>query len=105
MALYRIASNHCLDYLRKHRLDQVSLDRPLTDDSDSTLQDKLEAPASDSPENLRESVPSEAAALLDRLWIRIKGSFCRLGNWKGIPYEELAEMLQDASQHRQIASQ
>src|SRR3979490_3101044 len=36
--LYRIASNHCLDFLRKHRLPQISLDRPLSEDSDRTFE-------------------------------------------------------------------
>src|ERR1700730_9450773 len=40
--LYRVASNHCLDYLRKNRLDQVSLDRMLSDDSEITFQDTLQ---------------------------------------------------------------
>jgi len=39
--LYRVASNHCLDYLRKNRPTHVSLDRPLSDDSEMTFEDTL----------------------------------------------------------------
>src|SRR5438552_1185581 len=64
--LYRIAANHCLDYLRKNRPVHVSLDRPLSEDSELTFEDTLRAPPSDHPEAPLEA-PSEAAALLAAL--------------------------------------
>src|ERR1700739_56670 len=61
--LYRIASNHCLDYLRKNRPDQISLDRPLSDDGETTFEDALEAPRTERPESAVDA-PEEAGALL-----------------------------------------
>ena len=89
--LYRIAANHCLDYLRKNRPVHVSLDRPLSDDSELTLEDTLRAPASDYPEAPLEA-PSEAAALLaslepdERLILSLR-------ELDGQTYEELADLL------------
>ncbi len=89
--LYRIASNQCLDYLRKNRPDQISLDRPLSEDTEMTFADTLEAPRTDHPETSAD-VPSEAAALLaglepgERLILTLR-------ELEGRSYEELAEIL------------
>ncbi len=89
--LYRIASNHCLDHLRRNRPNQISLDRPLSEDSDMTLEDTLEAPHSDHPEASLEA-PSEAAALLNAL-DPDQRLILTLRELEGHSYEELAEML------------
>ena len=89
--LYRIASNHCLDYLRRHRPIQISLDRPLSEDSEMTFEDTLEAPPSDQPEAPLEA-PSEAAALLARLEPEQR-LILTLRELEGYSYEELGEML------------
>src|SRR5258708_2751479 len=89
--LYRIASNHCLDYLRKNRPDQVSIDKTLSEDSEATFGDTLEAPKTDHPEASID-VPTEAASLLatlepgERLILTLR-------ELEGRSYEELAEML------------
>jgi len=89
--LYRIASNHCLDYLRKNRPDQISLDRPLSDDSEMTFQDTLQAPRSDHPEASVEG-PSETAALLGALEPEQR-LILSLRELEGRSYEELAELM------------
>lgn len=89
--IYRIASNHCLDYLRKRRPIQISIDRPVTEESEATLENQLEAPFSDRPEAPLEAV-SEAAAILDRLDPDQKMILC-LRELEGHSYEELAEIL------------
>ncbi len=89
--LYRIASNHCLDYLRKNRPVQVSMDRPLSEESDMTFGDTLEAPKTDHPE-ASVDVPTEAASLLatlepgERLILTLR-------ELEGRSYEELADIL------------
>jgi RNA polymerase sigma-70 factor (ECF subfamily) len=89
--LYRIASNHCLDYLRKNRPVQISLDRPLSDDSEMTLEDVLEAPKTDHPEASLEA-PSEATALLAALEPSER-LILTLRELEGRSYEELANIL------------
>ena len=89
--LYRIASNHCLDFLRKRRPDQISIDRPFSDDSEATFADRLESPSSEQPEAALEA-PSEAAALLSAL-DPDQRLILSLRELEGHSYEELAEML------------
>ncbi len=89
--LYRIASNHCLDYLRKNRPLQVSLDRPLSDDTEMTFEDALQAPRSDDPEASIDD-PSEAASLLAVLEPEQR-LILSLRELEGRTYEELADML------------
>jgi len=89
--LYRIASNHCLDFLRKRRPDQISIDKPLSDNSDMTFEDTLVAPASESPEAPLES-PSEAAALLGLLEPEQR-LILTLREVDGHSYEDMAEIL------------
>ena len=90
--LYRIASNHSLDYLRKRRPIQVSIDRPVSEDSETTLENQLVAPTSDQPEAPLEAL-AEAAALLERLEPDQK-LILSLRELEGHSYEELAEILQ-----------
>src|SRR5258708_17228398 len=89
--LYRIASNHCLDYLRKNRPPQVSLDHPLSDDSERTFQDTLQAPRTEDPEASVDD-PSEAVNLLAALEPEQR-LILSLRELEGRTYEELAEML------------
>ena len=89
--IYRIGSNHCLDYLRKRRLPQISIDRPIDNESEITFEDTLEAPASDNPEAPMET-SLEAAALLDALDPEQK-LILSLRELEGYSYEDLAEML------------
>jgi RNA polymerase sigma-70 factor (ECF subfamily) len=89
--LYRIASNHCLDYLRKNKLNQISLDRPVSEESETTLQDTLKAPHSDNPDAAYET-PTEAAALLAALEPEQR-LILSLRELEGRSYEELAEIL------------
>ncbi len=89
--MYRIASNHCLDHLRRHRPYQVSLDRPIMDDSEITFQDTLQAPAADQPDATLEA-PSEVTALLATLEPEQR-LILSLRELQGHSYEELAELL------------
>jgi RNA polymerase sigma-70 factor (ECF subfamily) len=89
--LYRIASNHCLDYLRKRRPIQISIDHPFSEESEATFENQLEAPPSDQPEAPLETL-SEAAALLDTLDPDQKLILC-LRELEGQSYDELADIL------------
>jgi len=89
--MYRIASNHCLDHLRKRRPEQVSIDQPLKDDSTITFENTLEAPLSERPET-RLDAPTEAVALLGTLKPDER-VILTLRELEGHSYEDLAEVL------------
>jgi RNA polymerase sigma-70 factor (ECF subfamily) len=89
--IYRIASNHCLDHLRKRRPDQVSIDRPVTIDSEMTFEDTLEAPYSDHPEASLHT-PTETSALLATLDPEQR-VILSLRELEGRSYEEIAGVL------------
>lgn len=89
--LYRIASNHCLDHLRKKRPQQISIDRPVDNESEITFQDSLAAPASDNPEAPMEA-NMEVSSLLDALDPEQR-LILSLRELEGHSYEDLAEML------------
>jgi RNA polymerase sigma-70 factor (ECF subfamily) len=89
--LYRIASNHCLDFLRKRRPIHLSLDHPLTPENDRTLEETLEAPLGDQPDAALEA-PSEAGRLLSSLDPEQR-LILSLRELEGHSYEELADLL------------
>lgn len=89
--LYRIATNHSMDYLRKHRPDQVSLDKPIDDAGEITVANTIEGPSSDHPD-AQLDVPTAAKSLLDGL-DPDQRVILTLRELEGYSYEELAEIL------------
>jgi RNA polymerase sigma-70 factor (ECF subfamily) len=89
--LYRIASNHCLDHLRRHPSEPMSLDAPLDEEEGTTFGQTLEAPRSERPD-IRLDAPSEASALLGRLEPDQR-LILTLRELEGYTYEELADIL------------
>ena len=89
--IYRIASNHCLDFLRKKRGIEQPLDAPLGDDGAFTLADALPAPLKDRPET---GIENEAAlaSLLDLLDPEQK-LILVLRELEGHSYEELTALM------------
>lgn len=90
--IYRIASNHCLDFLRKKRGIEQPLDAPLGDEESFSLADTLAAPVRERPEA---GVENEAAlaSLLDELDPEQK-LILVLRELEGYSYEELTEMME-----------
>src|SRR5579872_2117720 len=64
--LFRIASNHCLDYLRKRQFSHVSLDSPIDEEGDIAKVQTLEAPSREQPETALED-QAEMGGLLAEL--------------------------------------
>jgi len=89
--LFRIASNHCLDYLRKRKLPEISLDSPLEDEGTFDRLQTLEAPSSETPEaSLKD--PSEVAGVLEKLEPDQR-LILSLRELEGYSYDELAKIL------------
>jgi RNA polymerase sigma-70 factor (ECF subfamily) len=89
--LYRISSNACLDFLRKHKLPVVSLDQTLDAEEDLTRLHTVPAPESEHPEAVLEK-EGEVTQLLQilepdqRLILTLREA-------QGYSYEEIGEML------------
>jgi RNA polymerase sigma-70 factor (ECF subfamily) len=88
--LFRIASNHCIDRLRKRRLDTVSLDSCET-------RDAIEASLPRSPESPEEKfTSSERVRLVRKALDRLDPLFQSilvLRELEGLSYEEIVETL------------
>jgi RNA polymerase sigma-70 factor, ECF subfamily len=89
--LFRIATNHTLDHLRKRQPAEVSLDTSPVEDEDRTPLAHLEAPAGEDPEAMGDH-PSEAGALLATL-TPDQRTILSLRELEGYSYEELAAVL------------
>jgi len=89
--IYRIASNHCLDFLRKKRPPEQPLDAPLGEDSDYSLSDALPAPLREHPETGLEN-DAALAELLNDIDPEQK-QLLILRELEGYSYDELAIML------------
>jgi RNA polymerase sigma-70 factor (ECF subfamily) len=94
--LFRISSNYCVDYLRKHRPVEISLDQTVDEGEDiSRLEklrlEKLPAPAAEHPETPLES-EGDVVRLLDQL-SPDQRLILTLREAQGHSYEELATML------------
>jgi len=90
--LYRISSNACLDFLRKHRLPEVSLDQPLGDNESATREQTLPAPRGERPEAALEEDISRLLELVSpeqRLVLSLR-------EIEGYSYEEIGEIMKCA---------
>ena len=66
--IYRVASNLCIDHLRKRKLDTVSIDAPLSVGQDETVTRELPDDSADPARMLEERERAELlAAALDKL--------------------------------------
>lgn len=85
--LLTIASNHCIDRLRRRRMKLMSLDDPLPD---LTL-------SSDEPEPERASITREQSEAIQRLLDKIPADYRAaivLRYWYDYSYNEIADMLE-----------
>lgn len=89
--LFRIASNHCLDFLRKRQPAQVSLDSPIDEDGDIDKLQTLEAPGTERPEAGLED-QAEMGGLLADLDPEHRAAL-NLREFQGYSYEEIAVIM------------
>jgi RNA polymerase sigma-70 factor, ECF subfamily len=89
--IYRIASNTCLDFLRKRRLPEVSLDQNYNAEDDLLRKDTLPAPASELPDAPLES-EGDVVRLLEELSPDHR-LVLTLREAQGYAYEEMADIL------------
>jgi len=92
--LFRIATNNAIDFIRKKKLETMSLDTSYTDDSGDSVQIDIEDKNLNPQE---EAIKSEKVALMrmfvDKLPLKYQ-KLVRLRYFKEFSYEEIAEELE-----------
>ena len=91
--LFKIASNNCIDYLRKKRSNVISIDRNFVDEKDTEPQVQLRDETPDPEENL---IRSQKAVLVRTIVQKLKPRYrtlIELRYFKEYSYEEISEEL------------
>ena len=91
--LYTVARNHCIDYLRKHKLPTVSLERMMVDDFGKRRSFDIVSKDLDPSETLEKK---QRVAILRRIIQRLKPKYrelVKLRYFKELSYEEISETL------------
>ena len=92
--LYTVARNNCIDYLRKHRLPTISIDKMMLDEDGkrNTFDLKSNDP---NPENVM--IKKQRIAILRQIVDQLKPKYrdlVKLRYFKELSYEEIAELLE-----------
>ncbi|WP_026473710.1 RNA polymerase sigma factor [Alkaliflexus imshenetskii] len=91
--LFKIASNNCIDYLRKKRSNHISIDGSFTDEKDTEPQIHLKDETPDPEENL---IREQKAILMRTVVKKLKPRYrtlIELRYFKEYSYEEISEEL------------
>ena len=91
--LYTVARNHCIDYLRKHKLPTVSLEKMMVDDFGKRRSFDIVSKDLDPSETLEKK---QRVAILRRIIQRLKPKYrelVKLRYFKELSYEEISETL------------
>ncbi len=91
--LFKIASNNCIDYLRKRRSNHVSIDGSFSEDKESEPQIHLRDDTPDPEENL---IRDQKAVLMRTVVKKLKPRYrtlIELRYFKEYSYEEISEEL------------
>ena len=91
--LFKIASNNCIDFLRKKRSNHISIDGNFTDDKEPGPQIHLKDDKPDPEENL---IRSQKALLMRNIVQKLKPRYrtlIELRYFKEYSYEEISEEL------------
>ncbi|MEY2668519.1 MAG: hypothetical protein RJA59_1157 [Pseudomonadota bacterium] len=92
--LYRIATNHCLNEVRRGEYQARPEIDPDSEDGSPLDPDQLAGPAATPEEMARGSALSrDVQAMLDRLPESQRAAFV-LARFEGLPYEEIAQVLE-----------
>ncbi len=89
--LFRIASNHCLDFLRKRRLPEVPLEGATDDNEEMSLVNQLPGPAGEEPDAALDT-DNETGQVLEALTADQR-HILSLRELEGYSYEEIAKSL------------
>jgi RNA polymerase sigma-70 factor (ECF subfamily) len=92
--LYKVARNNCIDYLRKHKLPTISIDKMMLDEDGkrNTFDLKSKDP---NPEGVM--IKKQRIAILRQIVDQLKPKYrdlVKLRYFKELSYEEIAELLE-----------
>tara|TARA_B100000902_G_scaffold139745_1_gene137815 strand:+ start:1470 stop:2072 length:603 start_codon:yes stop_codon:yes gene_type:complete len=92
--LFTVARNNCIDYLRKHKLPTVSIDKLKTDDDGNKKNFDLE---SNDPNPEKIMIKNQRIAILRQVVDSLKPKYrelVKLRYFKELTYEEISEILE-----------
>ena len=92
--LFTVARNNCIDYLRKHKLPTVSIDKLKTDDDGNKKNFDLE---SNDPNPEKIMIKNQRIAILRQVVDSLKPKYrelVKLRYFKELTYEEISELLE-----------
>lgn len=91
--LFTVARNHCIDYLRKHKLPMISIDRMMLDEDGKRNSFDLISKSLNPEENMEKR---QRIAILRQIVDQLKPKYrdlVKLRYFKELSYEEVAERL------------
>jgi RNA polymerase sigma-70 factor (ECF subfamily) len=92
--LFKIASNNCIDFIRKQRMKTYSIDQPMTDDDGDEMKITLKSNMLDPEEQI---IKKQKAAILREVVQQLKPRYrvlVELRYFKEYSYEEIANELE-----------
>ncbi|RMG77283.1 MAG: sigma-70 family RNA polymerase sigma factor [Bacteroidetes bacterium] len=92
--LFKIASNNCIDFIRKQKMKTYSIDQPMTDDDGDEMSITLK---SNIPDPEEEIIKKQKAAILREVVQQLKPRYrvlVELRYFKEYSYEEIAQELE-----------
>ena len=92
--LYTVARNNCIDYLRKHKLSTISIDKMMLDEDGKRNTFDLK---SNDPNPEKVMIKKQRIAILRQIVDQLKPKYrdlVKLRYFKELSYEEIAELLE-----------
>lgn len=92
--LYTVARNNCIDYLRKHKLPTISIDKMMLDEDGKRNTFDLK---SNDPNPEKMMIKKQRIAILRQIVDQLKPKYrdlVKLRYFKELSYEEIAELLE-----------
>lgn len=91
--LFKIATNNCIDFIRKQRLKTLSIDEPLTEEGDKDFSNNLKATSLDPEERyIRDQRRKIMRELMDKLNEKYR-VMIELRYFEELSYQEISEKL------------
>lgn len=92
--LFKIATNNCIDFIRKKRINTVSMDRPVQTDEGGTMEQSFESESADPEETfIKQQRMDKMRGLVEELSPKYR-DLIELRYFKELSYDEIAAELE-----------